>query len=46
MKKTLPNDTSGALDKKIVLALVFAAFGILLFIALALTLPQGFSSSR
>lgn len=45
MKKNLAlGDSDGKLNRKINLAVVVAIFGILLFIALALTLPQGPSS--
>jgi hypothetical protein len=41
MQNAIPNKLSRRSDRKILIALLFAAFGMLLFIALALTLPQG-----
>lgn len=39
-----PSEVSEKRDKKITIAFILAAFGFLLFIALALTLPQPPSS--
>jgi hypothetical protein len=42
--KEITIENEGKMNKKTILALLFAIFGLLLFIALALTLPQASSS--
>lgn len=42
MKKRDVSESNKPLDKQLVVALLLAVFGILLFIALALTLPGAF----